>query len=520
MTDVFEFSIREPHITADVDGRGEAVLDITSRLGRNEQVTIEVDPRGEAHESWFQVEPQDVSLRDGETTSVAVVVAVPADTVPGDYEFALRAYAVSDPQNDFTTSQVVTVAVPEQAEPAGVKPWLIVLLAALALLVIGLIGWLFIRGSNDPGLAGGAPPDVIAMPIDEAVASLEADFIVELFPDPTVGSGPECVLLQSPDSETVAPDNKVALLTTACPDPRPVVRPPDSLFAVCQASPRFCAALESSYPDPPRNEEWTAVSSAMAELFIDRFTIPGSVVPNIVGLPNIEAREVLLDAGFAIESIVEESDGGSGTPCRNDSNQILGPPVLLQHPFEAELAAEGDQITLVLTSCPADANFAEDVVIDTTIAIDDAFANLRAAVPKFHAAVRDDPGLGQEFLDSDQATETFTTMVTQLRQRFAIPRVPDIMGISTGAAIQRLAAVDLELVVNPAVISVPRPLCLLSEIQTQTPQARVLVADVPNGQVTATARYDIGDCPSIRADFDGDVTVVTGGNALDLAADD
>ena len=491
MSDVFEFAVRQAMVSVDGHGRGETSLDVTSRLGRHEQVTIEVDVRGGSAESpWFLIDPQDLSLGDGETTTVTVGLTVPAGTPPGEYDFALRAYAVSDPQRDFTVSQVLTASVPAQAEPKKVNSWLLVLLAAIALLLIALIVWLFTRGSDDPPPEAQSPADVIAMPVADAVAELEPDFFVEIFPDGSVDSDAGCVLLQTPDSSTESPDGAVGILTTECPTPRPQIKQPTSLLDLCQASFQFCQAVNRTYPDPPNNQAWALASNGMADVFVERFTIPGTEVPSVVGMPNIEARGVLLDAGF---EFIEESDGSAGTTCRGEDNQNLGAPVLLQHPFAGVLAADGDAVTLVLTSCPDDANTAEQVIVDTTISLD-TFANLRAAVPGFHAAVQNDPSLGPDFLDSAEALDVFTTMVKQLQQRFAIPRVPDIVGQTTVSAEALVSDLDLELLVPTPLILPPPGSCLNGVILTQDPGAGTLVADVADGEVNATADFEIGPC--------------------------
>jgi len=433
VSDVFEFAVRKPRMKLGPERTDESVVDITSRLGRHEQVTLEVDAAEGTDPSWFTIEPADVSIQDGETTSVRVAVAVPPEVPAGEYGFALRAYAVSDPQNDFTLSQVSTIQVSD-AEKGGIPSWLLALLASIAVLLLLVIVWfLFLRGGSE------SVDDVIAKPVAQAKAELEDNFTVTVFSDETADESGSCVLLQSPPAGAEA--ETVALLTTKCPNPAPLVTLPDVASDPCRQSFRFCQAVDVDFPDPPQNAEWLEVSREMGNQFVEAFTVPGVDTPDVVGLPLIDARQILQAAGLRFSEV---PDGGPGTACTADG-QLKGPPVLLQHPFGGLGTPENSLVTLVLTACPAEAQRTEDVQIQSLVDLA-TFANLEAAVPEFADAIGQDDNLGLAYIGSEEAASTFGNMVQLFRQQYAVPRVPDVVGLNLGQATTLLEDLGIEVV--------------------------------------------------------------------------
>lgn len=152
MADIFEFTIPTPNLTLGTDRVDSAVIDVTSRLGRHGAIGVEVVPGEGADPAWFGTpDPVEFDLPTGETSRTTIPIAVPSDAAAGEYSFEVRAYAVDDPQRDFTTSPSFTLTVPESDPRPGIPLWLIILIAVLVVIVLGLaVYFLFFSGDDDP----------------------------------------------------------------------------------------------------------------------------------------------------------------------------------------------------------------------------------------------------------------------------------------------------------------------------------------------------------------------------------
>jgi hypothetical protein len=163
MADLFEFTIPEANLQLGADRSVRAEVDVTSRLGRRADVGVEVLPGEGTDPAWFEPPaPREFDLADGATLRTTVPIAVPDDAPPGDHQFALRAYAVGNPAQEFTIGPSLSLTVPSTEPRRDVPRWIFVLIALTVVVVVALVLWLIFGGDDeDAGPATTAPVTTI-----------------------------------------------------------------------------------------------------------------------------------------------------------------------------------------------------------------------------------------------------------------------------------------------------------------------------------------------------------------------
>jgi hypothetical protein len=418
----FDFSIPEPVIALDAERRGVAVIDVTSRLDGPELVGVDVKPEDGVDGSWFtEPKPSELDLAVGETSRTELEVQVPAGVAPGDHRFSVRAFAVNDPSETFSVSPSLVVRVPEPSpDTPSVPTWLLVTVAALVVGTVALVGYLALGRQREV-----IAPDLVALDAAEARRIVGGDVeLVEHAAD--LGEEPGCVFLQAPLPGRST--SSISVLLVPCPQQSTSVPLPTGAATLCSTYFSFCADVAAHYgPGFAEDEEWREGSSAMSDRFVGAFQLPGEPAPDLVGLREVRARQVVEDAGLDLSTV---ADGSGGAQC-----------VLLQHPAPAEPVAAGAVLAAVSTRCPVGAAEPDGVVLSTPIDVE-TFEDVCEVVAAWCDDVR--AGGGPDHRDGSEPTDGLEAMVTLFRNAFSGSVVPDLLGLDLGTARAELGELGLE----------------------------------------------------------------------------
>jgi hypothetical protein len=425
MADSFDFTIPEAMITLGPDRRGRAVIDVTSRLDRRELVGVDIKPDDGVEASWFAApEPAEFNLQIGETSRTELAVEVPAEVAPGDHRFTVRAFAVSAPSEDFSVSPSLVVRVPEPRSDGGpsIPLWLLAVIGGLALVIVVAVGYFaFVRSQESPA------PDLIAMTAVEAREVVSGDFALTEHAAAGIEPDGACVFLQTPVAGRST--GAMSVLLVECPDPAPAVPLPAEAETLCNMFFSFCNDVASVYgTDFANDQEWREGARDMIDRFVEAFRIPGDPAPSLVGLRDNRAEEAAAEAGLELSV---SADGSGGTQC-----------VLFQFPYADTPVATGGEIAAVTTRCPVGAGTPDEVVLFSLIDVT-GLGNVCDIVGRWCDAVRaasPDPG----YVASAEFTEDLAGQVTQFRNTFTGPVVPDVRGLSLGPALAELEAKGLD----------------------------------------------------------------------------
>jgi hypothetical protein len=127
-------------VRLDAGRKGQAVFTVTNGIEQNLRARADVTAEANADRSWFTVVDPERDAPIGSTQQFTVQIAVPATTAPGSYRFRLD---VTDPRNPDElsgegpwTAAVVSAPPPPRRE----IPWLWILIAAGAVVVLAVIG--------------------------------------------------------------------------------------------------------------------------------------------------------------------------------------------------------------------------------------------------------------------------------------------------------------------------------------------------------------------------------------------
>lgn len=450
MPDVFEFTIPNPVVKLDESRTGTAVVDITSRLDRNAVVGVDVQPSEGAEPTWFgQPDPMEFTLPVGETLQVSVPVQIPPTAPPGEYQFAIRAFAIENQQEEFASSPAFSVTVAEAPQKTTIPNWLIALLAALLLLILILIVYFaFIR---DTGPGEGEAVNLIGIQRAEAEEAVGEEMELQWFTDGS-SEADSCALLQTPTEGT--PTERIAVFAVPCPVPSPAPVVSASIDNVCGKSFTFCQRVSEDFGDDfGQNEEWTEAATGMVSDFISKFVVDGDPIPLLVGQPANEAGPTVEDAGFIPLFL---SDGTGGSPC-----------VLYQFGFPDSAGIDGEVVVAITTQCPANATLPDDVVLSTPVAYRTP-AGLCAAQPPFCQLI--DERLGDSYRTSNEFAAKLVEMETIFRGEFSGPVVPNVRDFELATALTTLEEKGLEgrYVTDDAAYR-----CWLIANQTPAPNTRI-----------------------------------------------
>jgi hypothetical protein len=462
MTDHFEFAIPSARLDLPEARAGEAIVDITSRLGRHARVGVEVKPGQGAQTAWFAAPvPAEADIADADTLRVTVPVSVPNDVAAAEHTFTVRAYAIDDPQADFTESPTLTLVIPAPKPPPSTPWWIFAVIAAVVLAVLGVGGYLLFK---DDDKAGATAPDVVGATLDAARLAAGA-LEVSPFSASTVEADTGCVLYQSP--ETGQPAERLFVFLVECPTPGPTIAPPTGADNFCTAAFAFCSQIARQYGDDlSTDEQWIADSQAMTQRFIERFTVPGVLTPAVVGLDEAKGVAALVAAGFDVS--VHPGDALGGVRC-----------VLLQFPFPEVEATQGADSVVVTAPCPQIAGTPENVIVSTDISAD--LANVCQVVPALCNAAAADPAIGADGVGSDEFVTAVQDQLQRFRNSFIGDVVPDVRGSSLTPAISTLAAAGLGADYE-TFVWFDDSICYY--VVSQSPAPGVPIAELPNNIVT------------------------------------
>ncbi|MEV0458701.1 PASTA domain-containing protein [Catellatospora methionotrophica] len=178
-TEKWVITTATPEVTLGQDRAAEVTFTITNQSRRTGRPGIDFHTGQDTDASWFSVEEYP-RPKPGATAPLVVKINVPQDAPAGRYEFqarltpplalgAQRDAELSDaPEETSVLSRRVAVVVPAPPTPEKKPfPWWIVVAAALAVLVIGVITWVVWPDGEQPPAA----PQASASATPEASAS-------------------------------------------------------------------------------------------------------------------------------------------------------------------------------------------------------------------------------------------------------------------------------------------------------------------------------------------------------------
>jgi len=140
-------------ITLDAQKQGETTFTVSNPAMNADRAVFEVVPGDGAQRSWFTVaDPQRMVPGTG-SVPYLVKVAVPAEAAAGSYSVQGRVYSAdSAPEESSVLSGriVFDIGAAAPVAEAKPKPWWLIAVAALVVLVIGVVTWLLVAGGDEP----------------------------------------------------------------------------------------------------------------------------------------------------------------------------------------------------------------------------------------------------------------------------------------------------------------------------------------------------------------------------------
>jgi PASTA domain-containing protein len=215
----------------DTTSTGSATFSVTNKVGSPTGGRLSVVPEGNAKAEWFQIQGEkERTFQGSETQKITVNVNVPGNLPPGDYKLRCRVVNVTDPDNDYTNSAVVTVTVPQpEKPPAGGPPWWIWLIVGgvVLLIIIGVVLY-FVLSPAPPAQI--AVPDVVSghlSYVDAAKKITDAGLVAKPDPNPATSGTPNTVVNETPAAGSSADPGATVVLTVAGPPATATVMVPD-----------------------------------------------------------------------------------------------------------------------------------------------------------------------------------------------------------------------------------------------------------------------------------------------------
>jgi len=180
-------------VVLDNQHAGEITFTVSIPTPSADRAVLEVVPGEGADASWFATTDPQRSVPGGGSVSYLVKVAVSADAIPGQRSVQGRVYS-SDlaPEEGSVLSGRILFDVPGAAAPAPKRrPWWLLAVAALVLVVVGVVVWLVVPSGNAAPVAGpsrsaspSARPSASPTPATATVPNLqglsEADAVKQL----------------------------------------------------------------------------------------------------------------------------------------------------------------------------------------------------------------------------------------------------------------------------------------------------------------------------------------------------
>jgi hypothetical protein len=236
MSRIFAISTVSDRVSIGGDGRGEITFTVTNSSARPLRGQLRVRPLGSTKVEWLNIAGEtERTFSPNATQQVAVKVNAPPGVPAGKYQFRLDAFSLINPDDDFTEGPTVDLDIKATEAPKKAFPWLLVAVAAGAVILIAALTWLLWP-------KGVEVPDVVGLDVGAATKKFEdLNFKVEVTrqvnasvavnrvfgQDPagksTAEAGATITLLVAAQSE---PQRQVATATpTAAPTVAPTVAP-------------------------------------------------------------------------------------------------------------------------------------------------------------------------------------------------------------------------------------------------------------------------------------------------------
>jgi len=165
MTSAWVITAAAPAVELSPAGNGETSFTVTNNGSRTGRAVLDVVTSEGADPQWFTVAEPQRAVPPGGSVSYVVRVAINPSTPPGSYSFQGRVYSVDEaPEENSVLSGRVSLALARPAVPVPTKkPWWLVAVAALVVVVVGVVTALVLanRGgtptSPSTAATGGSP---------------------------------------------------------------------------------------------------------------------------------------------------------------------------------------------------------------------------------------------------------------------------------------------------------------------------------------------------------------------------
>jgi PASTA domain len=151
-------------IVLDDQKQGETTFTVSNPTSKADRAVLDVVTGAGTDQSWFSVaDPQRLVTASG-SVAYLVKVAVAADAAPGPHWIQGRVYSAdSAPEESSVLSGRIFVDVAAPVPAAKPRPWWIIAVAALVVLVVvGVVSWVLVRGKGEPAPAAAAKPSPAA----------------------------------------------------------------------------------------------------------------------------------------------------------------------------------------------------------------------------------------------------------------------------------------------------------------------------------------------------------------------
>ncbi|OLS42669.1 PASTA domain-containing protein, partial [Rhodovulum sulfidophilum] len=345
------FEIDTPQLV--IEPSGSLQVGISNSANQARTCRLEIASEDAEAAGWIAISPwQERNLQPNERSEITLSLTLPPGATAGPRRFRLLAVEVSNPDEDVARSPDFRFEVPGSGGGGKLPLWPFIAAGVAALLlVIGVGSYLFWPAGTAqvPGLSG--------LTLAAAEARLEAeDLAVGQVDRRESGSAvPGTVLAQDPgEGAELAPGSEVAL--TVATEPARAEVP--NLVGLSQDRARNVlrdrglrmggtATRESGRVAPgtvlaqdPGEGAELALGSAVSLTVATEPARAG--VPNLVGLSQDRARDVLRDRGLRM--------GGTAT---RESGSVAPGTVLAQNPGEGVELAPGSAVALTVATEPA-----------------------------------------------------------------------------------------------------------------------------------------------------------------------
>lgn len=146
---------------------GELQFTVTNNGPVEDRAVFEIVAGDGAQKAWFAVGEPLLAVPAGKSVPFLTKITIPAGTPAGSFWLQGRVYSADTaPEESSRLSERITGDVPPTMIKKS-KPWWLIAVAALVVIVLGVVGWLVLRPP-----AESAVPDLTGLTQEEAVARL------------------------------------------------------------------------------------------------------------------------------------------------------------------------------------------------------------------------------------------------------------------------------------------------------------------------------------------------------------